>query len=47
VAGYDIRHGGVGTLLCQSVVRSVNVSGSPLQVWTQSVLESGQSMTLL
>jgi hypothetical protein len=27
VAGYDIRHGGVGNLLCQSGVRNVNVAG--------------------
>ena len=26
-AGYDIRQGGVGTLLCQSGVRSVNAAG--------------------
>jgi hypothetical protein len=26
VAGYDIRHGGVGSLLCQSGVRSVNAT---------------------
>jgi hypothetical protein len=27
VAGYDIRHSGVSTLLCQTGVRSVNATG--------------------